>query len=66
MKHVLHVHQQKIKKGEPAIIDRTYKGSTHWSKVRIDGPCIIVHSDTPDKCGARVWIETEATVEHLE
>lgn len=66
MKHVLHVHQQKIKKGEPAIIDRTYKGSTHWSKVRIDGPCIIVHSDAPDKCGARVWIETEANVEHLE
>ena len=29
MKHIIHVHQQKVKKGEPAIIDRTYKGSTH-------------------------------------
>ena len=66
MKHTIHVHQQKIRRGEPAIIDRTYKGSTHWKKVRIDGPCTIVHYDTPDRCGARVWIETEADVQHLE
>tara|TARA_Y100000310_G_scaffold178918_1_gene178891 strand:+ start:105 stop:302 length:198 start_codon:yes stop_codon:yes gene_type:complete len=62
MKHVIHVHQQKIKKGEAAIIDRTYKGSTHHRRLFINGPCVIVHSPTPDRCGARVWIETEAEV----
>ncbi len=66
MKHVIHVHQQKIKKGEPAIIDRTYKGSTHWTRVRVNGPCEIIHSQEPDRCGARVWIETDAEVEHLD
>jgi len=66
MKHVIHVHQQLLRKGEPAIIDRTYKGSTHWTKVHIDGPCTIIHSPTPDRCGARVWIETESDVHHLE
>lgn len=62
MKSIIHVHQQKIKKDEPAIIVRTYKGSKHYSKVEINGPCTIIHSETPDKCGARVWISTEAEV----
>ena len=66
MKRVIHVHQQKIKKGEPAIIDRTYKGSTHHRKIRIEGPCTIIQSDTPDRCGARVWIETESEVIYLD
>jgi len=65
MKHVIHVHQQKIKKGEPAIIDRTYKGSKHLTRLQIHGPCEIIHSLTPDRCGARVWIETEAPVTHV-
>ena len=64
MKHVIHVHQQKIKKGEAAIIDRTYKGSTPHRRVTIAGPSVIVHSESPDRCGARVWIETEAEVIH--
>lgn len=62
MKKIIHVHQQKIKKGEPAIIVRTYKGSKHYSKVEIDGPATIIHSEKPDSCGARVWIETESEV----
>lgn len=62
MKKVIHVHQQLIRKGEPAIIVRTYKGSEHFSKVEILGPSIMVHSPEPDRCGARVWIETEAEV----
>lgn len=65
MKHVIHVHQQKIKKGEPAIIDRTWKGSTHLTRLRINGPCEVVHSQSPDHCGARVWIETKSDTEHL-
>lgn len=64
MKHVIHVHQQKMRKGEAAIIDRTYKGSTHHRRVTIAGPSVIVHSESPDRCGARVWIETEAEVIH--
>jgi hypothetical protein len=68
MKHILHVHQQKIRKGLDAIIDRTYKGSTHHRRVDIICPCgcdkvaaTIVQSDIPDSCGARVWIEAQQT-----
>lgn len=60
MKAVLHVHQQKIRKGEPALIVRTYKGSKHFSRVEIQGPCVLVHADEPDRCGARVWIEADS------
>ena len=62
MKSVIHVHQQKIKKNETAIIVRNYKGSKHYRKVEIKGPSTIIHSDEPDRCGARVWIETDAEV----
>jgi hypothetical protein len=68
MKHIIHVHQQKIKKGLDAIIDRTYKGSTHHRRVEIICPCgcghvaaTVVQSETPDSCGARVWIEAQDT-----
>lgn len=68
MKHVVHVHQQNIKKGKDAIIDRTYKGSTYYRELEIICPCgckqvaaKIVQSDIPDSCGARVWIEAELT-----
>jgi hypothetical protein len=62
MKKVIHVHQAKLKKGEPAVIVRTYKGSQHFSKVHISGPSTMIHSAEPDRCGARAWIETEAEV----
>ena len=68
MKHILHVHQQKIRKNLNAIIDRTYKGSTHHRRLEIICPCgceyvaaVMVQSDTPDSCGARVWIEAHET-----
>lgn len=68
MKHIIHVHQQKIKQGVAAIIDRTYKGSTHHRTVEIVCPCgcdevaaVVVQSDEPDSCGARVWIEAKKT-----
>lgn len=60
VKHVVHVHQQKMRKGEPAIIDRTYKGSTHHRELEIPAGARIVQSATPDRCGARVWIEFDA------
>ena len=62
MKSIIHVHQQLLKKNEPAIIVRTYKGSTHYRRVEIKGPSEIVHSLQPDHCGARVWISTESEV----
>lgn len=67
MKHIIHVHQQKIKKGEPAIIDRTYKGVSHSRALVIkchsckSEVAKIVQSETPDRCGARVWIEAQET-----
>lgn len=59
MKATIHVHQQNMRTGAPAIIVRTYKGSRHYRRVEIDGPCTMVQSATPDHCGARVWIETQ-------
>jgi hypothetical protein len=69
MKHIIHVHQQKIKKGLAAIIDRTYKGSKHSKSITIicsncgHEAAKVVQSDTPDKCGARVWIEADSVLE---
>lgn len=59
---IIHVHQQLIKKGEPAVIVRRRGKSLHFSRVEILGPSIMVHSAIPDSCGARVWIETHADV----
>lgn len=68
MKHIIHVHQQKIRKNEDAIIDRTYKGSSHHRTLHIICPCgcghvaaTVIQSDNPDSCGARVWINAEIT-----
>jgi len=67
MKHIIHVHQQKIRKSLDAIIDRTYKGSKHSRGLTVLCPncgheaAKIVQSDIPDSCGARVWIEAQET-----
>lgn len=68
MKHIVHVHQQKFRKGEPAIIDRTYQGVTHQYELNLICPCgcghvaaRVVQSEVPDSCGARVWIEAQIT-----
>jgi hypothetical protein len=68
MKHVIHIHQQKIRQGLAAIIDRTYKGSTHHRRVEVICPCgceqvaaVIVQPGHADSCGARVWIEAQKT-----
>ena len=58
-KAVIHVHQQKIRKGEDAIIVRTWRGSTHHRHVTIDGPSEVVQTVEPDHCGARVTIVTD-------
>jgi hypothetical protein len=61
-KAVVHVHQQKIRKGEPSVIVRRRGKSHHFSRVEIAGPSVMIHSPVPDACGARVWIETHADV----
>lgn len=63
MNTVVHVHQQKAKKGDPdrhpAIIVRTYRGSTHHRHVKFDGPVTIVHEAERDACGATVVIRCD-------
>jgi hypothetical protein len=55
-----------MRKGLSAIIDRTYKGSTHHTRLPILCPncsteaAVVVQSEIPDRCGARVWIEAAA------
>jgi hypothetical protein len=61
-KAIIHVHQQKVKKGEPAVIVRRRGKSRHFTRVEINGPSVMVHSPIADSCGARVWIETKAEV----
>ena len=70
MKTVVHVNQHIIKQNqktgsrEPVLTVKTYKDSQYGTRVRIDGPCVVVYSpDKPLSCGARVWIETDSPVE---
>ena len=68
MRHKIHVHQQKMRQGEPAIIDRTYLRSTHHTSLEIICPCgcdeiaaVMVQSKEQDACGAHIWIEATKT-----
>ena len=69
MKTTIHVNHAVIRRNletgerEPVLTVRTYKSNTRGNTVRIDGPSAVVYRpDRPLSCGARVWIETEATV----
>ncbi len=58
MKHIVHIHQQKLRKGEPAIIHRTYKEITYHTSFEIpEGAKVVQTEDKPLSCGARCWIE---------
>jgi hypothetical protein len=70
MKTIVHVNQHVIRRNnktgerEPVLTVKTYKDNQYAKRVRIDGPCVIVYSpDKPLSCGARVWIETDSSVE---
>lgn len=70
MKTVVHVNQHKIKANaksgsrDPVLTVKTHKDNRYGSKVFIPGPCYVVYSpDKPLSCGAKVWIETESSVE---
>ena len=58
MKHIVHIHQQRLRKGLPAIIHRTYKGVEYHDTFDIPKHAKVVQSlDKPLSCGARCWIE---------
>lgn len=59
---IIHVHQQRIKQGLPSVIVRRRGKSRHFSRVEIHGPSTMIHSPIPDRCGARVWIESKADI----
>lgn len=59
---VIHVHQQLIKKGEPAVIVRRRGKAKHFTRIEINGPSTMIHSPIPDSCGARVRLTTHAEV----
>lgn len=69
MKTRIHVNQHNIRanaKGAnlPVLTVKTYKENIKCNSVVIDGPSTVVYSpDKPLPCGAKVWIETEASVE---
>ena len=69
MKKYIHINQHIIRRNksngynEPVITVKTYKSNNYGHSVEVNGPCKIVYSpDKPLSCGARVWIETEASV----
>ena len=70
MKKKIHINQHVIKanakKGEsnPVITVKTYKDNTYGHEVYVDGPCVIKYNPyKPLSCGAKVWIETDASVD---
>jgi hypothetical protein len=69
MKTIIHVNQHNVRanaKGAdlPVLTVKTYKTNTRCNAVLVLGPSRIVYSpDKPLSCGARVWIETQASVE---
>lgn len=69
MKTIIHVNQHVIKanaktgRKDPTLTIKTYKGNMYAHEALIDGPSKVVYSpDKPLSCGARVWIETQASV----
>lgn len=70
MKTIIHVNQHVIKanrkdgREDPVLTVKTYKDNTYAHEVAVHGPSKVVYSpDKPLSCGARVWIETQSTVE---
>lgn len=73
MKTIIHVNQHVIRKNlkentdDPVLTVKTYKENKYAKRVKIHGDSEVVYSkDKPLSCGARVWIETQATVEIIE
>ena len=70
MKTKIHVNQHIIKKNaktganDPVITVKNYKQNRYGAEVTIHGESKVIYSpDKPLRCGAKVWIETEAEVD---
>lgn len=70
MRTIVHVCQATIARNrktgsnDAPLIVRTYKGTRRAHTLRITGTVELKHSPhKPLPCGARVWIETQDTVE---
>lgn len=46
----------------PVVVVKSGGRSRYGREVQIDGPSRVVYDGTMLKCGARLWIETEAEV----
>ena len=69
MKKKIHINMHKIRANkkngtnEPVITVKTYKSNTYGHEVEILGSSKVIYSpDKPLSCGARVWVETNASV----
>ena len=69
MKTIIHVNQHEVKANakngtdNPVLTVKNYKQNRYAHEIEIKGDSRIVYSpDKPLSCGARVWVETEATV----
>jgi hypothetical protein len=67
---IIHVNQHVIKRNaktgdrEPTLTVKQGRTNTYAQEVIISGPSRVVYSpDLPLRCGAKVWIETEADVQ---
>lgn len=66
----IHVNQHNIRSNaargtsHPVLTIKHYKGNVKCDDIEIRGPSRLVYSpDNPLNCGAKVWIETKATVD---
>lgn len=69
----IHVNQHIIRRNnktgerEPVLTVKQGKNNVYCKEVKILGESKVVYSpDKPLSCGAKVWIETFAMVEHIE
>lgn len=67
---IIHVNQHRIKSNaktgerQPVLTVKTYNKNQYGHEAIINGPCKVVYRpDKPLSCGAKVWIETKATVD---
>ena len=60
----IHVHQQRLRAGEPALIVRIggTSRSEYFEWVSVNGPSSVIQPATPLACGARAWMQTTSEV----
>lgn len=68
-KTIIHVNQHAVRRNihatepEPVLTVKYGRSNVYAHEVEIDGPSRVVYSTgKPLSCGARVWLETFATV----